>query len=424
MQLPSLRRAVFARWFDSLTVSGYRWLWAGNFLGFYSVVVSRLALGWLVLNLTNSAYWVGVAASMDGLGRLLFGLFGGVWVDRFDKRRVVQAALLAFGLLALALGVLIQLEAVPLSVILVAAFLLGGLDALMLLASNTLIFHLVGPARVMNASALNLLGFNAARMVGSVAAGLIIAQAGQPAAWFMSGGAACLAVWPYLRVRGRFVSSEPRTAFWPALRAGLRHAWQDGAIRQVLGLSVMAELCVFSEFTLIPVMARDVLHVGAEGLGYLTAATSLGAALGTALLAGLSHIGRKGALLWGGVMTGALLLTAFAYSPWYPLSLVLSVGLGFWLAGYDALMQVMIQLLTPDAVRGRIFSLYVLSYGFASLGGYLAGLVASLAGAPLAIGLGGGLIVAYLIGVARPIVGLQPGPGDASGSAGQSGGSA
>ncbi|MBP7693960.1 MAG: MFS transporter [Anaerolineales bacterium] len=398
----------------SFGVAGYRWLWLGAFLFVMSLVISRLAMGWLVLTLTDSAYWVGLAAGVDGVGKILFGLFGGVLVDHLDKRRVVWYALLVYGLLGVGLGILITLEAASLPILLLVAFLLGGIDAVLVPASNAIVFHLVGRERVMNASALNLLGFNAARTVGAALAGIVIARAGMGAVWLLAGLLACVGVLPYLRVRGHFPPASTRAPFWQALGEGLRYAWKDGAVRRVLGLSVITELFAFSHFTLIPVLARDVLQVGAEGLGYLTSASGLGATLGTALLAGLGDIRRKGALLWGGTVAAGGLLIAFAYSPWYPLSLAISAALGLLLANYDALMQAVVQLLTPDAVRGRILSLYVLTFGFTSLGGYVAGIIASLAGVPLAIGLGGGFMLAYLFGVARPIAHLKPSGGPAA----------
>lgn len=392
----------------SFGVAGYRWVWSGAFLHVTSLVASRLAMGWLVLTLTNSAYWVGLVAGVDGVGKILFGLFGGVLVDHLDKRRVLWYGLLAYGVLGVGLGALIQTGAVTLPAILLVSFLMGGLDAVLTPASSAIVFSLVGREGVMNASALNLLGFYGARTLSAAAAGVLIDRAGLGTVWLLAGALACLAVLPYLRVHGQFALPVERTPFWAAMREGLQFAWRDRAVRRVLGLSVITEMFGFSHLVLIPVMARDVLHVGAEGLGYLTSVSGLGATAGMTVLAGLGDIRRKGALLWTGTVVAGGLLIAFAASPWYALSLALSAVLGFLLAGYDALMQAVVQLLAPDAVRGRLLSLYVLTFGFTTIGGYVAGIIASFASAPLAIGLGGGFMLAYLLGVARPIAHLRP----------------
>ncbi|MBL8056592.1 MAG: MFS transporter [Anaerolineales bacterium] len=403
------RRWSSAAGLASFQSAGYRWLWAGVFLYVMSLVISRLAMGWLVLTLTDSAYWVGLAAGVDGVGKILFGLFGGVLVDHQDKRRVLWYGLLLYGLLGAGLGALIEAGAVGVPALLLVAFLLGGIDSVLTPASNAIVFHLVGRERVMNAAALNLLGFYAARTVAAAVAGIVIARVGLGPVWLLAGLLAVLAVLPLLRVRGHFMAATERPPFLAALREGLHAAWQDRDLRRVLGLSVITELFGFSHFVLIPVMARDVLGVGAEGLGYLTSASGLGATLGTALLAGLGDIRRKGALLWGGTVAAAGLLIGLAASPWYALSLAISAVMGLLLAGYDALMQAMVQLLSPDAVRGRILSLYVLTFGFTSVGGYVAGIIASVAGAPLAIALGGGFMLAYLAAEARPLARLKPG---------------
>jgi MFS family permease len=399
---------LIARLGKSLESRDYRWLWSAHFLFVVSLVMYRLTLGWLVLNLTNSALWVGIAAGMDGLGKILFGIVAGVLVDRLEKRRVLILAQLTFGLLAMGLGALIVLKLTALWLALAVAFLLGALDALVVPANSAMVYQTVGRERMMNAAAVNMLGFNLARTLGAALAGNVMDGWGEGVCLVLTGAFGCAASLPLLGVRGVFPSvSSSHEPFWETLREGVQSAWRDGALRRVLGLSVIVELFGFSHYTMIPVMARDVLQVGATGLGYLTAASGLGATAGTLLLAGLGDVKRKGALLWGATTGGAVSLIAFALSPWYALSLALSALAGGLLAGYDALMQTVVQLLTPDAVRGRVLSLYVLTFGFTSVGGYVAGLIATLAGAPFAIGLGGGIMLAYLLSVTRTLRALR-----------------
>ncbi|MGQ0602582.1 MAG: MFS transporter [Anaerolineales bacterium] len=393
----------------SFTVPNYRWLWLGHFLYVTSLVMYRLALGWLVLELTDSALWVGIAYGVDGAGKIITGFFAGVWVDRWDKRLVLLLAQLNYGVVALLLGVCLLTNLSSLGLILLAAFLLGATDSVAVPANNALVYQVVGRERIMNAAAVNMLGFNVARTVGAALAGNVLDQWGMGVCFVLTGVAAGLGALPLLMMRGVFRSAfETHEPFWRAMRDGLHFAWRDGTLRRLLGLSVIVELFGFAHYTMVPVIARDVLQVGATGLGYLSATSGIGATLGTAALAVLGDVKRKGRLLWSVTIAGGVGIILFALSPWYPLSLALGALIGALLASYDALLQTVMQLLTPDTVRGRILSLYTLTFGFTSVGGTLAGYVASLMGAPFAVAIGGGVVVFYLLSLTNTLKQIGP----------------
>lgn len=397
----------WARFADALRVGAYRWLWLGHCLYILSLIMHRLALGWLTLNLTNSAWWVGAMAGVDGVGKILFGFVAGVIIDRGSKRTVLLMAQGLFGVLTLVLGALILTNQATIWSLLLLAFGMGGVDALVAPTNNAIVYQVVGRERMMNAAAVNMLGFNASRILAGALAGSLIDRWGVGPCYLLISTFALLGLPLILAVRGDFRMAIAPPPFWPALRDGLRYTWRDRPLRQLLGLSVMVELCGFSHYTMIPVIARDVLHVGATGLGNLTAAGGIGAALGTALLASLGDLRRKGAALWSLTIGAGASLVLFAFSPWYALSLLLAALAGGLLAAYDTLMQALVQLLAPDAVRGRVLSLYVLTFGFTSVGGYVIGSLAALSGAPLAIAVGGCAIVAYLLSVSQVIPQLQ-----------------
>lgn len=397
-----------ARLLAAFQVRAYRWLWSGHFLYVMSLVMSHLALGWLMLELTNSPYWVGVATGVGGVGKIISGFFAGVLVDRLDKRRVLMGSQFFYGLLALILGALILADRVMIWNVLVIAFLLGATDAVVAPASNTIVYQVVGRERVMNASAINMMGFNTARTLGAALAGILIDRADTGTCYLAASGLACVGVLPMLGIHGVFRAPGAPEAFWRALRDGVKHVWQEGALRRALGLSVVVEMFGFSHYTMTPVIARDVLRVGAQGLGYLSAASGLGATLGTLALASLGDFKHKARLMWITTLCAGVGIILFALSPWYGVSLLLATFNGATLASYDALMQTLVQLLTPDAVRGRVLSLYVLTFGFTSVGGYVAGVVATAASAPFAIGLGGGVIVIYLLGIIKTMRHMQP----------------
>ena len=164
----------------------------------------------------------------------------------------------------------------------------------------------------------------------------------------------------------------------------------------------------FSHFVMIPVMARDVLHVGPSGLGYLSAASGFGAMVSTIIVASLGDYKHKGALLVATAGAAGLSLVFFAVSPWFLVSLVAVTMVGGSLMAYDVSIGTVFQLLAPDAVRGRVLGLYGLTFGFTPVGGFLAGAIAFPVSAPFALSIFGVLIVANILRISRPVIRVRP----------------
>ncbi|MEK7777522.1 MAG: MFS transporter, partial [Chloroflexota bacterium] len=342
------------------------------------------------------------------LGLVVFGAFGGVLVDRLDKRKALIAMQLTGGTLMLLMGLLVLTERVALWQVLSVAFLQGLLMAVQMPAGNTLIYQVVGPRRLLNAMAARMLAFNITRIVGSVIAGALISKLGVGSCYIFAAGSMWLSPALLLFVKGNFRASAEREPFWQAVGGGIRYAWANGHVRTLLTMSVLMETFGFSYQVMLPVMARDVLKVGASGLGYLSAAAGAGAMVSTVAVAGLGDFKRKGALLAACAGASGVAILLFAISPWYPVSLGLVAVVGGTLMAYDATMGTSLQLLTSDAVRGRVLGLYGLTFGFTPLGGLLTGTIATLASAPVGIGLGGIAIVAFVLGRGRKLVRLLP----------------
>src|SRR5262249_4673995 len=147
----------------------------------------RLAIGWLVLDLTNSAFWVGLVASLEGVGQVAVGLVAGILADRFDRRRLLMGSYVASGALTLLGGWLVVPGKITWWHLIAAALVKGALFAVQTTAYNTVIYELAGPQRMMNANAIKMLCFNLARIVGSALAGGVIAAAGAGPAYLLAG---------------------------------------------------------------------------------------------------------------------------------------------------------------------------------------------------------------------------------------------
>ena len=170
------KRVGVSRLLLSFEVIQFRWLWASIFFSSMSMGVRMLGQGWLVLELTDSPFWVGLVAGLQGIGLVGFGAFGGTIVDRFDKRKVLAVVHFGSGAAAIAVGVLFVTGNLALWHLIVAALAQGLLMATQLPASNSLAYQLVGPDRLLNAMATRLAGMNITRVIGSLIAGALISR--------------------------------------------------------------------------------------------------------------------------------------------------------------------------------------------------------------------------------------------------------
>ena len=386
----------------------FRRLWSSTFFFSMSLGMLQLAQGWLVLSKTDSPFWVGFVAGIQGLGLVCFGLFGGTLVERLELRKLLATVYFTSAGLALVLGVLIVLDRIALWHLLVAAGFQGGFQAVQLPALNSMVYQIVGPQRLLNAIAARMMAMNISRIVGSLIAGALIAKFGVGSCYLYVAGSTSLAALMLLTIRGTIRSPSAREPFWHSMRQGLSYAWGNRPVRTLLLLSLVMEGFGFSHFVMMPVMARDVLDVGASGLGYLSAASGFGAMASTLVVAGLGDFRHKGVLLAITVGAAGSSLVFFAFSPWFLVSLVAVTMVGGSLMAYDVTMGTTLQLLSSDGVRGRVLGLYGLTYGFMPLGGLVAGAIASAASAPIALGIYGALIVTNVLRISRPVTRLRP----------------
>ena len=400
------KRGGAPRLFRAFDTRPYRWLWVDILLSSLGRTAEMLAQGWLVLLVTDSALWVGVVSGMRGVGTVGFGLVGGVIVDRVDRRKALMGSQLFAAVVALTIGLLVMTEHIELWHLLVVSVAQGMMQAVGMPARNALTYDVVGRHGLLNALALNMMAFNGSRIVGGLVAGVLIDTVGVEGVYFLMAASMAGGVGVLLLMGGSYLPLAAREPMWRNARDGLTYVWGNGPVRSLLLMSLLMEAFAFSYHVMLPVMARDELEVEGFGFGLLAAATGVGALVSTAMVAYLGDVRSKGRLV---VVTGGgfgLFLVVFALTPLLPFSFVFAIValllVGAMSMAYDATMGALLQLLVPDAVRGRVMGLYVFTFGFTPLGGFFAGAVASVLGAPIAIGLGGGIVVAYVLGHLKP----------------------
>ncbi|HST62454.1 MAG TPA: MFS transporter [Longimicrobium sp.] len=391
-----------ARAFGALRHRNFRVFYVGQLLSLAGTWMQSTAQGWLVLELTNSALLLGIVTAVTSIPTLLFSLWAGDLADRHDKRRIILIAqFVALGA-ALGLAVLTDTGRITYGALLALVFVLGMASAFEIPARQAFFVDLVGPADLPNAIALNSAAFNASRIVGPALAGLVIGAAGVAACYYANAVSYVAAITGLVMMRLPAWVPRPRTASTlESIREGLAYIRSDRLVRTLVWLIAGMSVTVLPYTMLLPVFARDVLKVGAPGLGAMLSASGAGAlAAGVALAAGRVRVPR-GRLIIGAALSYALVLIGFALCPWYPLSLVLLALVGFTMILNNATVNALLQSRVPDHLRGRVMSVYVFMFvGMSPLGSLQAGAMARWFGAPLAVGLGAGgllLIMAWIV---------------------------
>ncbi|MFL5383177.1 MAG: MFS transporter [Longimicrobiaceae bacterium] len=393
-----MRRGAFA----ALRHRDFRLFYLGQLLSLIGNWMQSTAQGWLVLELTDSPLKLGVVTAVNSLPTFLFTLYAGVVADRGDKRRIILWANVVALASALTLGTLTQTGHVTYPVVLAVAFALGTASAFELPTRQSFFVELVGKEDLPNAIALNSMQFNATRIVGPAIAGWMIGMAGTAACFFANGVSYLFVIASLLGMRlPPFRAPKRNGDAVENIREGLAYIHSVRPVRTLVCLIAAMSVLVLPYVMLLPVFARDVLQVGAKGLGALLAATGLGALTGGLALAAAGGRFRRGRLMLVGALACCAAIFAFASSRSFPLSLALLAAVGFAMALTTASANALLQSVVPDHLRGRVMSVYVFMFvGTAPLGALQAGAVSKWFGAPIALQAGAVALAATLLAAA------------------------
>jgi MFS family permease len=394
------------RTFESLTVRDFRWFFAALLGHFTSMNMQMFIRGWMVFQLTGSYTLLGGIALASSVPQVGLSLFGGVIADRVPQKKwVVQAGQLTNAVNAVAIGLLIVTDQIAVEHLLVAAVVQGTSMALMMPARQAMTPEIVGQARLMNAMALMTAGMNGARLIMPGLAGWLVAAVGGgvgvDGAQYVYFLMAALYLWAALLL-GQ-VTSHPRVraaaeAGKHPLREiadGIRYIRGNAAVRSVLTVNLVLETVSMPYFFLLPGFVAEVLDGGAFEIGTLLSISGIGALAGSLLIASLPNRRRAWLMLASSLLLGASLV-GFAASTQYWLSALLFIVVGFGQTARWSLSSVLIQAYTNDEFRGRVSSVYNLSWGVTSFSAFFVGLLADQIGPQWAIGGTGVLLVAIV----------------------------
>ena len=384
--------------FRSLHYRDFAVFWTGNFLSNIGTWMQTIALGWLILIITNSPFLLGVNGFLAQAPILIFALPGGAIADRLDRRKLMLSTQTAMMLLALVLAILTSFGHIKIAEILLISFLTGVATALNYPAYQALIPDLVGREDLLNAIALNSAQFNMSRALGPTLAGLALGTLGVAACFYLNTVSFLALIIALLMISIPRVESFEGPRFWGAMLDGFRYVNEYRLLIVLLTVPAFLSLLGLPFIVLMPVFARDLLHVGASGLGYLMAGAGIGAVIAALILASRGTPEHRGPFILtsAAVFSLALILFAHAHSFWWAFCLLAIMG--GTMVGTLTLTNTTLQTTTPPQLRGRIMSLYYMAMmGLLPLGSLQAGAVAEVLGARFALALGGSVCVVYFL---------------------------
>ncbi len=384
------------RTFASLRHRNYRLYWFGQMISLIGSYMQSIGQAWLVLELTHSGWQLGLVGALQALPVLLFSLFGGVFADRWPKRRVLLVTESAAMVQALLLWVLNATGSIQLWHLYVLATLLGFTNCLERPTRQAFVIELVGRDDLPNAVALDSSLSQMTRVVGPGIAGIIIAASGVSMLFLLNAlsflavivGLALIKIEDLHAQQLQHSNAGERQNTWQSLREGVEYVWDTPSISLVIVVVGLVLLFGSNFNVVLPLFATDVLHRGAAGFGFLSAALAIGSLLSALWLAWSNRQSTIRHLLLS-MLAFSVLEVVFATSRIYLLSLVLIASIGFAETAFAALSITTLQTVAPDHLRGRVMSVTFLFFDGSLPPGYLLmGWLASLYGASSAMLIG------------------------------------
>jgi MFS family permease len=392
--------------FRALRHRNFRLFWYGQLISLVGTWMQTTAQAWLVLDLTGSAFKLGVVTAMQFLPILLLSLVTGPLVDRFPKRRIIiiTQSILAFQAIILAL--LVWTASVQYWHVVVLAAVLGVANTIDMPARQSFIIELVGHENLMNAVGLNSSIFNGARALGPALAGVLMASIGTAPCFFLNGFSYVPVLYSLLflmRIENETKSQRSSIGIIEDTREALRFIRRSPVLRTTIPLVAVVSIFAANFNVLVPVFARLELHGDAADFGLLMSSFGFGALVGAVTFTYLSRFGPRMSLLFvGGVTLGAFLLV-IGMQDSFDLTALLLGFCGWSIVTFFGMANTILQINSHDHLRGRVMSIYTMSFGGLSpVGSVLTGVAAHWLHAPLTFALGGLItIVCFVIAAYR-----------------------
>jgi MFS family permease len=386
-------QAIFRRALAAFIYRDFRVLWFGAFASTVGTWMQKVAQSWLILELTKSAFYLGLDDFLGQLPILLLTLIGGVIADRHDRRQLLLASQYVQMATALTLAALVYWDIVSIWHILTLSFIAGLAQAFGGPAYQSLVPTLVEKKDLPNAIALNSIQFNLARVFGPLLAGATLAAFGTALCFALNGVSFLVVIVALLSLAIKHIPQTERKPILHDLKGGVSYVRGQPAI---VALTVLAFLTTFLGLpllTFLPIFARDIFHGGVGRYSVMMSFSGAGAVVGALVVAWLGRFKHMGLTLLLVQLTFGVLITAFALSRNVWLSCLLLFCTGAALLIVFSMTASLVQLIVPDHLRGRVVSIYMVAFrGGMPLGSLWGGYAASLSSAPYVLAVNGALV--------------------------------
>ena len=376
--------------FSALRHRNFRLFFYGQLISLVGTWMTTTAQGWLVYQMTGSKALLGIVAAAASAPMFVFATWGGWAADKYPKRSVLVATQIMSMLLSLALAALVWSGHICAWQIIVLAALGGVTMAFDMPARQSFVIEMTSREDLMNAISLNSSVFNSARVIGPSLAGILMAQVGIAMCFFLDGISfiAVIAGLLMMRLPKHKTASHEGGALRQSLE-GFRYVWNRPRVLTILALFGIVGIFGWSYSVLMPAFARDVLHLGEQGYGILTAGSGIGALIAALTIASVGHLLPSRAMALGGVWIFSVTLALFAFNRNFFMSIVLLAAGGFGMVLYFSTSNTVLQTIVPNEMRGRVMGIWTLIFGgMVPLGSLQAGLMADAVGTSMTIAFG------------------------------------
>ena len=371
----------------------FRFVWLMTLCDEAGLLVYFTVQGWLALMLTDSPFWVGATTAMNGLALMSFGPFAGVLADRVNRRWILTVSMTVQALVAFAAALLIFTDLIELWHLLLIAFLRGSAGAVKLPSRFAIVLDVVERRELLKATAINFVGMSITGIIIPTFAGLVVQSTDIAWAYVIMGIAWALGPVTLIGLRGLRVLKEADSSPLQDFKQGVRYAFTTDPVRALILMVFLGDFFGWGVEAMLPVMVRDALGAGPAGVGYMFSAIGLGFLISSLVISNIREINNKAVLLVAGYVGFGAFLILFAVSPWLIVSLLLMSFVGMSAGAAETSMDTLLQTTVPDEMRGRVLSFRAFSIGASGLSGFYTGTVALLLGAPVAVAIGGGVVV-------------------------------
>jgi MFS family permease len=364
----------------------FRMLMLGTFASSAAFWMYQVAVGWLALQMTDSAFFVGMAGFAGGIPLLLVALPAGVVIDRVDRRTILLASQAGVMLVAILFALMVGTETIGRASMLVLVALYGTIMSFVFPTRTAIVPSLVERRDLANAIALNSATQNATRVIGPSLAGVLIGVLGVAETFAVAALLQLLALAATAKLPALASTSRPGSASgWRGLTVGMRVVAGRPFLIALIVLALAPTVLVMPYLNLMPVFARDELGLGSTGLGVLLAATGLGTVGGSLSVARRSSRELASRAQVVAAVGFAATVLVFSVTPFPVVAAGLLFLTGWMSASFLAMNQTALQLNVEDEVRGRVLSIYLLTWGMLPIGQLLVGALAGALGTPVAM---------------------------------------